>query len=142
MIHVSLMRSVGCGVCAALVLALAGCGSSGPQEPPPTVVSGTVLLDGKPVPKGSITFAANGSQTLEITDGKFEGKVTPGEKRVEVRAFQGKTEPPPGHQKGMPFEAEPKNILPARYTGFNTPLKATVSPSGELTPNKFEVQSK
>jgi hypothetical protein len=59
----------------ALALPLAGCGSEGP---PRYELSGTVTFDGKPVPKGFITFTPDTEKGndgpgggAEIIDGKY-----------------------------------------------------------------------
>src|SRR5262245_3253850 len=121
------------GVLCALCF-LAGCGSSAPQ---PVAVSGTVNLDGKPLPDGKITLIGEEGgtpETLDIKEGKFETKALPGKKRVEIRAFR------PGEKVKMGdmwLEAGQVNYLPAR---FNTKSKLTaeVTASG-INPNTFDV---
>lgn len=49
-----------------------GCGSSKPVDPNRASISGTVTYDGKPLPAGSITFAAvdgNIASTISVEDG-------------------------------------------------------------------------
>src|SRR5438552_15083087 len=67
-----------------VALGLSGCGRKGPIMVP---VSGTVTLDGKPMPDGMIYFKTivEGSvDQMEIKDGKFAGKVEVGDRRVEI----------------------------------------------------------
>ena len=66
-----------------LFAALAGCGDG------KSTVSGTVTLDGQPVPSGSITFVKQESGSLVregavISGGKFEAAVPPGTYKLEL----------------------------------------------------------
>jgi hypothetical protein len=120
------------------ILLLTGCNS----EPTPVKVSGTVTVDGKPLANGAIYFSAPGNtpDTLTVTDGRFEGLVKPGEKRVEILGFGkagAKAEPTKGEQPPAP-EAK-VNTLPSKYNEKTT-LKATVTATG-VEPSKFELQS-
>ena len=118
-------------------LFLPGCSRKTPTYP----VSGTVTIDGKPIPDGSISFLdpqnALGPDGGTIKDGKYEFKAKPGLKKVEIRASRvGKY--PPG-QAGAMGEAEgPIEYIPERYRK-NTELKAEVTATG---PNQFEFQLK
>ena len=125
-----------------LTSALIGCG---PGQSGPTVavlgeVSGTVTLDGQPMPEGEISFSASGKgpSSIAIKDGKFSGKVGEGEKRVEIRQFV------PGEpimMNGKPYgDPVPKNILPAKYNS-DSKLTATITAAGAKD-LKFEVTSK
>lgn len=76
-------------VCLFLVATVCGCGSG------TTEVTGTVTLDGKPLPSGNVTFHSIGGgeqaakpATATITDGKFTVETTPGKKRVEILAYR------------------------------------------------------
>jgi len=54
----------------------------------PVSVSGTVNLDGKPLDDGTLTLAGESGSTpdtLPVKNGKFEGQVKTGKKRVEIR---------------------------------------------------------
>jgi hypothetical protein len=112
-----------------------GCG---PSQPVPVPVSGTVELDGRPMKAGKIVLAGGGETPaeLDVTDGKFEGKATPGAKKVEIRAFKLGTETKMGDTV---IPAPQINIIPARYNDQST-LKAEVSDAG-INPSKFEVKS-
>lgn len=103
------------GLCVAVV---SGCG--GPSPPVTAPVSGSVSYDGKPIADGSITFAAmDGScapNVLQITEGRYEGRVVVGEKRIEVRAMRqaertGSAATGPGGDEGPMLE----NFIPAAY---------------------------
>jgi hypothetical protein len=128
-------------LCSTIILAiqlLTGCNS----EPTPVKVSGTVSVDGKPLANGAIYFSAPGNtpDTLAVTDGRFEGLVKPGEKRVEIHGYGkagAKPEPTKGEQPPAP-EAK-VNTLPSKYNEKST-LKATVTATG-VEPSKFELQS-
>src|SRR3954447_18796867 len=75
------------GVFLCAVCFLGGC----ENKPKPLGVSGTVMLDGKPLPDGSIALlgeAGGAPDTFTIKEGKFEGQAIPGKKRVEIRAFR------------------------------------------------------
>jgi len=102
-------------------------------------VSGTVTLDGEPMPDGIIYFKtiAEGSvDQMDIKDGKFAGKVEVGDRRVEVCRYG--LGPPIKMGNGeIPNKIE---TLPARYNQ-ESELKATVTERGanEFT---FEVKSK
>ena len=73
---------------------LAGCGGEKPAD-----VSGTVLMDGAPLPEGEIIFvAADNGKTPEggpIKDGKYALKVLPGAKKVQVKASRPTAKPDP-----------------------------------------------
>jgi len=105
----------------------------------PVSVSGLVSLDDKPLPKGRILFSANdGSppEVLNIKDGKFDGKVKPGKKRVEIAAER-KT----GRKNVFyPNEDELENYVPARYN-IQTTLSEDIPPEGK-SGLKFDLKSK
>jgi hypothetical protein len=106
----------------------------------PVAVSGTVELDGQPLKDGKITLIGEGGVPPEgpfdIRDGKFEGQVTPGKKKVEIRAYKMGQ---PTKMADKVIEATPENYLPARYNS-ETKLTAEVS-NGGMSPSKFEVKS-
>lgn len=124
----------------AALSAIGGCGSSGSQARP-VAISGTVNLDGKPMPQGDITLIGvegGPPATLEVKNGTFSGEATPGKKRVEIRANK------PGKATKMGdviIEGSPENYLPERFNTEST-MKAEVGPDGTLTPNKFAVESR
>jgi hypothetical protein len=74
--------------CALALVIVAGCGGSKVKR---VNVSGTVTLDGQPVPHGTISFTPADKTTQgntaggEITEGKYSvANVTPGKNRVEI----------------------------------------------------------
>jgi hypothetical protein len=96
-------------------------------------VRGSVTLDSKPLADGVIAFMSPETgdlQDLKIKDGKYEGPVRPGKRRVEIRAYRPRKGPP------KPLEPPPHNYLPNRYNSETT-LSADVSPEG---PNKFDFE--
>ena len=124
---------------AAVALAGAGCGGQLNRQP----VSGTVTYKGKPIVRGSVTFAPQGGGptfvTAPIEDGKFslgkdEGPV-PGRYQVRFEAYDkllygpaiaGDPAPPP-----KKLDQEP---LPAKY-GAQSTLEKEIK-AGE--PNVFD----
>jgi hypothetical protein len=112
-----------------VAVGLSGCGRKGPVMVP---VSGTVTLDGKPLPDGMIYFKRplEGSvDQLAIQDGKFAGKVEVGDRRVEVSRY-GLGTPIKIGKAELPNKIE---TLPACYNQEST-LTATLTESG---PNQF-----
>ena len=112
------------------LLFLAGCGNT-KSKPSPVAVSGTVKLDGKPLPEGTVTFriAATGEfQSVPVKDGTFGGQAPAGECQVEVSSYTVKVYDP----TGMKSEVK-ENIIPKRFNA-ETKLTATVTPGG---PNQF-----
>ena len=71
---------------AIVLLIILGCG---PREAALVSVRGVVTLDGKPLPDGQISFITLGKvpNVIPIMDGRFEGEVPPGAKRVEIAAY-------------------------------------------------------
>lgn len=66
---------------------LTACGEKGTTEVPNAKVSGTVTLDGHPMPQGTIEFGhpeAPSRLTLTIKDGKFSGEAPIGECAVRI----------------------------------------------------------
>ena len=66
---------------------------SGCEPPPPPVypVSGTVNLDGKPMAEGEIAFVSQQDairDTLPVRDGKFQGEIRAGQRKVEIAAYR------------------------------------------------------
>jgi len=113
-------------VCAAL----AGCH---PRRTfaPTFPVHGSVKLDTRPLAEGAIAFISPETgdlQELSVKDGKYEGQVRAGNRRVEIRAFRPRSGPP------KPMDPPPKNFLPKRYNS-DTTLSANVSAAG---PNMFD----
>lgn len=124
-------RIVFAALCVAIV---SGCG--GPSPPVTAPVSGAVSYDGKPIVDGSITFAAvDGScapNVLQIAEGRYEGRVVVGEKRIEIRAMRkaertGSAATGPGGDDGPVLE----NFIPAAYNDASQ-LTRTIQPPGPV----------
>ena len=128
------------GGLACLLLALAGCG--GEESVPRTAVSGTVTLQGKPLEEGIILFtplAKGPSAGGDIRQGKYqlpqEKGPSPGEYRVEIRAYRGTGKKRRDEASGTVTE-EMVSIIPDRYNSKSS-LRAEVKADG---PNKFDFQ--
>jgi hypothetical protein len=120
----------------AVLAAMGGCAAP-PATPTLAPVRGVVALDGKPLSKGIVVFrtAKTGAlDSLDIVDGKFDGRAVVGERTVEISSF--KSTAVSGAMGGEVQE----NLVADRFN-LNTTLTATVSASG---PNeyKFDVKSK
>jgi hypothetical protein len=111
---------------------LGGCGPSGPRT---YAVSGTVVFDGKPLPRGDIIFLAArgdmGADAGKINDGRYSFRAKAGKKKVAILA-----------SKEVPGKRDPlmgplvENYIPARYNDETT-LTAEVREVGE---NQFDFQ--
>jgi len=128
-------------------LVLAGC--QGPSDTlPREAISGTVTLDGKPLPAGRIEFQPSGQAETTaasggITDGSYrirqdEGPV-PGTYKVSVTSAVTTAKPPPGAMPGD-TPPPPKEPIPAKFNA-QTKLTAEVKKGGPNTFN-FELTSK
>jgi hypothetical protein len=122
---------------------LGGCDSSGGVAGVP--VTGTVTMDGAPLPNGSIVFlVASGdgtSVTAPIVDGKYKAVVPTGAKKVQIYG-----PPPGGGSTSMTDLSKPTGApalhtetIPAKYNA-NTELQATIDSSGK--PIDFSLSSK
>jgi hypothetical protein len=109
------------------LLIFGGCGDNGPTE---YGVSGSVTLDGQPIEQGEIQFIPADKQgTLQacpIGNGKFECRVTEGQKRVEITATR---EAPTPAADGLPNFV---SYIPAAYNAQST-LTAEVKAGGDNT---------
>jgi hypothetical protein len=121
-------------------IAISGC-DSGHKPLEITEVSGTVNLDGKPLPEGEVMLVNSAGEppdVLPVINGEFSGPARMGPMRVEIRAYR------PGKTPTTPIPAEsqvgPENYLPARFNSTTT-LTAEVTDGG-LKPARFDVQSK
>ena len=98
-----------------------GCRPSGPEMVP---VSGTVTLDGHPLPTAEILFVpeegAGNPSPGRVTDGRFDLLCLPGKMKVEIRATRefGEVDPAMGARPQQQY-------LPARYNTA-TELRAEV----------------
>jgi hypothetical protein len=135
---------------ALLLAALApGCGPGTPLGR--QSVSGTVTLDGKPLPAGSIMFEPQGSQGAlggaAVTDGKFtiatQGGLPPGTYivRISAAAPKGKAaaDGPPGPGGGM-RGPDPPELIPAEWNA-KSQHTITVAEKGDNTFD-FPIKSK
>jgi hypothetical protein len=120
----------------ALLLAI-GCGEPAAK---PVPVEGTITFEGQPVADGEVYFKTAGlvPEVLPVRDGRFEGAVMPGTRRVEVYAYQVHAPPvKPADQApaGAGDETAPGrvNVMPAKFNEGST-LTAEVTASG---PNTF-----
>ena len=127
----------------AVTILLSGCsGEAAPKVALKADVAGTVTLDGKPMDEenAEISFAVPGEApiSLPIKGGKFEGKGSVGDARVEIRAFR-KGEPV--MMAGKPIEGSGKeNYIAEQFNDKSTlTAKIAVGGSKEL---KFDVEAK
>jgi len=123
-----MFRYVQRGAAALLILAAAlGCaGGTRPTSP----VSGTVTLDDKPLPEGTVYFktvATGAIDALPVKDGRFEGRAEEGERGVEVTASRYRTVGT-GQMKGEVQES----LVASRYN-VQSNLTATVTRGGQNT---------
>ena len=104
-----------------VLLCAGGCGAESPAD-----VSGTILVDDKPLPDGEIIFeAADGSKTPAggtIKDGKYEVKVLPGAKKVKINASR-----PPKKADPM-FGFAPTEMMLGEEFNTKTTLTADIKP--------------
>jgi len=118
-----LANSARCLLFGAVILALAGCGSSGPN------VEGTVTYDGEPIEMGTITFLPAGASKsapggAQIVAGKYkipgETAPKPGAYRVEIigKKKTGQKIPFPGDE-GQ-FMDETILFVPEKYNLSST----------------------
>jgi len=113
-----------------------GCNNS-PGVSASAPVSGTVLLDGNPMPDGEVRFSVAGEppRTLAVREGKFSGEVAVGENRVAVI----------WEKDGPPHPMDPTqklkvNVVDDKFSGPNSVLTQKVA-SGGATDLKLEVTS-
>jgi len=120
-------------VLTAFVLAIAGCGKSGPKL---IEVTGFVKYDGQPVAEGDITFlpvdktvAGEGGK---IKDGRYTMKVKEGKNQVSIMA----TRAVPG-KKGPMGEELTEQYIPGKYND-STELTVDVAPG--TTEHNFDLK--
>jgi hypothetical protein len=122
------------------LLVLSGC-TSGARKT--VAVTGTVNLDGKPLPEGLITLdGQDGIPPVveKIKNGSFTARTTPGPKRVEIISRKKNPNPPKVVDPIIAPVAQSINTIPERYNTM-TELTADISESG---PNQltFDLKSK
>ena len=140
------MRSVGKWMAVALAVSLCGCG--GEPAVKRVAVSGTVNLDGAPLPEGSIEFfpiapTIGPRAAGQIKDGKFSlnkqiGPVA-GTHRVEIYVDQHIAMEEPEVAAALPGHSLPPNPVDEKFN-TKSELKETISDGA--TPLKYEVQSR
>ncbi len=119
---------------------LLGCPATRPDAATYSV-SGTVNLDGQPMPDGEITFISaelGEFNILEIKDGKYSGEVSAGKRKVEIRAFKEEKARAAG---GMEVEGTSRvNYIPAKWNAESA-LTVEIKADGpnELPP--FDITS-
>ena len=108
--------------CLALVVLFSGC-----EPPPPPVypVSGTVNLDGKPMAEGEVAFVSVEEgirDTLPVRDGKFQGEIRAGQRKVEVAAYR-------EERQGVEMYGDDAPVSRVNYVdpAYNTSSKLTAS---------------
>jgi len=126
-------------LCWALIGFLLGCSADVKQG----TVSGTVTFDGQPLKSGTIRFDSSDGRTAaadaSIVDGKFNVKLSPGDKRVTI------TSPKVIGKKKMydtpdsPVYDVTEELLPKRYNAQST-LSMTVTAASQE--KEFSLTSK
>jgi hypothetical protein len=122
-----------------LVLGFAGCDNG------PSIVSGTVTLDGKPLKQGAISFipTAGDAPTAGggIRDGAYTVEAPAGAKRVEITGYEVVGQVPAyGNDKNGPMKEVTKSIVPPTYNTVSN-LTAEIK-SGKNENVNFELKSK
>lgn len=118
-----------CLILLAMLLTLAGCGSSGLYW-----VEGNVTWEGAPVEKGNLILKsldpAVSDDAGEIINGKYKFEAKPGKKSVRIHASREAAEIDPvmGAKPQIPY-------IPPAYSGEESKLQMEVTPQG---PNKFD----
>jgi hypothetical protein len=123
------------------LVALLAAGCSG--TPGTVPVRGTVTVDGRPAPDGSIRFTptdgAGPSQAALLRDGRFETDLRPAAYEVRISVpVEGKAGKP-GDTAAGAGEPPVGELLPSRYN-VKTELSLTVT--GPTNDARFELQSK
>ena len=125
------------GLCSIVVFVGCGGGQDGPEQ---YSVTGTVTLDGKPLPEGMIAFEADppdgkAPDHATITNGGYSAEVSEGKKKVQITHKV--TEMVPMGDTKMEMENE---TIPAQYN-VRSKLSADVKADTENT-FYFELKSK
>ena len=130
-------------VLATALVVTAGCGRER-RRAVRMPVRGEVLLDGKPLARGRISFNAMGGEppaVMTIDGGSYAGQAIVGRNRVMITASKSSS-----MKKTMGFdgpgydESVEVNTLPARYN-LATELEAVVADGGEENSFNFELSS-
>lgn len=130
------IKHVVSGVLLVPLLALTGCGGE-------QTVSGTVKVDGKPLPEGNIMFSPVDGKSAtaggSIKDGEYSVKVPVGVMRVSISAPKVIGKKKLYNTPDSPLRDVTAEALPAKYNE-KTELKLDVKPG--LNDKDFELQSK
>jgi hypothetical protein len=109
---------------AAVLLPLLGCGKGGPEGTIP--VTGTVTLEGKPLPNGAVHFVQEGGSRAvmaKVAAGKFSTHLWPADYGVAVT---GDAQPETLDEKTGKL-IPPQRMVPAKYMAADkSGLKATI----------------
>lgn len=151
------MRRISYILLLAISTMMIGCGKSG-SGPPTAAVSGTVYMDGKPVPGVEITFLNSDYSVFGVTDseGRYElvSGAAVGENKVYFSKMTGlKVDLNPDEgmdagqlmamsDPGVPKSLRPEQLIPIEYSD---PTKSKVSfivPDGGTEQADFKLQSK
>lgn len=117
----------------AIVFSAGGCSRSGPPLQKMVPVSGTITLDGNPLPDGLVSFVSPQEgrfETFPVKEGKFAGKAELGVRTVDIIAFRDFQAPAAGNGGKSPPKPTRENYLPAKYS-MNSPLRAQVTDAGQ-----------
>ena len=126
---------------AGVIAATGGCSG---EKPVGDIVQGTVNLDGKPLEKGRVnvvpTDNVGAGVGAEIVNGKFELRIKPGPKLVQITSdkFVGKQKVYPDDPQSTTVDKF-EQILPDKYNKA-TELKMDVKAGGK-TQVKFDLES-
>ena len=123
-----------CVAALALALFAASCSS----ESTLVTISGSVTLDGTPLPDGDILFTPAdpqfGTEAAKIKDGAYQAAVRPGHSKVQIRASR----PVPG-KKGPMGEQLIEDYIPSKY---NDQSNLSIDVSTNQRKRDFQLQSK
>lgn len=137
-----------------LVLALGGCGAKVDQSPPLQPVTGTILLDGKPIPGASVAFVPRGDTPGLVSvgttneTGAFECVYPTGQPGVptgEYKVLISKLVTPSGDpipEGKTAADVEAKDIIPAKYKRLDDLINTIAVGPGGKKDLKFELTSR
>ena len=130
-------------VLATALVVTAGCGRER-RRAVRMPVRGEVLLDGKPLARGRISFNAMGGEppaVMTIDGGSYAGQAIVGRNRVMITASKSSSMKMTMGFDGPGYdESVEVNTLPARYN-LATELEAVVAEGGEENSFDFELSS-
>src|SRR5262249_33435781 len=120
------------------VLALALSAASCTGESSLVTITGSVTLDGAPLPDGDILFTPAdtqfGSEAAKIENGAYRATLRPGQSKVQIRASR----PVPG-KKGPMGEQLIEDYIPPKY---NNQSDLTIEVSKSQRKHDFQLLSK